>query len=130
MYGGKDLDILDIVQSCPKCPKWAILEKPRKLQSFGSREFGTSLAHKKIGIRADPDSSRDERLVAIASVALPKRECGRSLKPRRKRGMWECPVVKGTGQAGRRARAGVPAKLGASGFCGAQALYSPVVFTI
>jgi len=48
------------------------------------------LLAKKIGIRADPDSSRRGRLVAIASVALPKRECGRSLKPRRKRGVREC----------------------------------------
>jgi len=90
MFGDNVLDILDIVQNCPKCPKWVISEKPRKLRSSGFRKFGTRLAFTKIGIRADPDSSRRERLVAIASVALPKRECGRSLKPRRKRGVWEC----------------------------------------
>jgi hypothetical protein len=42
------------------------------------------------GIRADPDSSRHDLGVAIASVALLKRECGRSVKPRSKRGVWEC----------------------------------------
>ena len=90
MFGDTVLDILDIVQNCPKCPKWVISEKPRKLRSSGFRKFGTRLAITKIGIRADPDSSRHDLGVAIASVALPSRECGRSLKPRSKRGMWEC----------------------------------------
>jgi hypothetical protein len=84
------LDILDIVQTCPKCPKCANSENLRKLRSCALRKFGTHLANTRIGIRADPDSSRHERLVAIASVTLPKRECGRSLKPRSRRGMWEC----------------------------------------
>jgi len=83
------LDILDNVQTCPKCLKRVILEKLRKLRSSGSRKFGTRLADRKIGIRADPDSSRHDLGVAIASVALPKRECGRSLEPRYKRGVWE-----------------------------------------
>jgi hypothetical protein len=65
------LDILDIVQSCPKCPKWVISEKLRKLQSCALRNVGTHLAGTRTGIRADPDSNRRERLVAIASVALP-----------------------------------------------------------
>jgi len=87
------LDILDFVQSCPKCPscpKGAIQNNPQKLRGFGFAKFGTIIAGIKTGIRADPDSSRHERLVAIASVALPKRECGRSLKPRKERGVWEC----------------------------------------
>jgi hypothetical protein len=77
-------------KTCPKCLKCVILEKLRKLRSSAFRKFGTRLAYGKIGIRADPDSSRHDLGVAIASVALPKRECGRSLKPRKKRGMWEC----------------------------------------
>jgi hypothetical protein len=64
------LDILDIVQSCPNCPKSVISEKPRKLRSSGFRKLGTGLALGKIGIRADPDSSRHDLGVAIASVAL------------------------------------------------------------
>jgi hypothetical protein len=99
------LDILDIVQtcpSCPTCPQGAIQNNLQKLRGFESAKFGTIIACAKTGVRADPDSSRQERLVAIASVALPKRECGRSLKPRSKRGVWECAMVKGTRQAGRR----------------------------
>jgi hypothetical protein len=87
------LDILDIVQtcpSCPTCPKGAIQNNLQKLRGFESAKFGTIIACAKTGVRADPDSSRQERLVAIASVALLKRECGRSLKPRKKRGVWEC----------------------------------------
>jgi len=51
-------------------------------------------------------------VVAIASVALPKRECGRSLKPRKKRGVWECAQwSKGRGRLVG-GWVGVPAKLG------------------
>jgi hypothetical protein len=65
------LDILDIVQTCPNCPKRAISEKLRRLRTSGFPIFGTHLAITKIGIRADPDSSRHDLGVAIASVALP-----------------------------------------------------------
>jgi len=65
------LDILDIVQSCPKCPKRAISEKIRRLRTSGPPVLGTHLAIENIGIRADPDSSRHDLGVAIASVALP-----------------------------------------------------------
>jgi len=65
-----------------------------------------------VGIRADPDSSRQERLVAIASVALPKRECARSLKPRRKRGVWECAQWTRDEAGWSAGWVGVPAKLG------------------
>jgi len=68
------LDILDIVQtcpSCPTCPQGAIQNNLQKLRGFESAKFGTIIARAKTGVRADPDSSRQERLVAIASVALP-----------------------------------------------------------
>jgi hypothetical protein len=115
MYGGNHLDILDIVQSCPNCPtcpKGAIQNNAQKLRGCEFAKFGTIIASIQTGIRADPDSSRHDLGVAIASVALPKRECGRSLKPRNKRGMWECMQwSKGRGrQVG--GREGVPAKLG------------------
>ena len=111
------LDILDIVQTCPKCltcPKGAIQNNPQKLRGFGSAKFGTIIASIQTGIRADPDSSRHDLGVAIASVALPKRECGRSLKPRKKRGVWECAQwSKGRGRLVG-GREGVPAKLGSA----------------
>jgi hypothetical protein len=111
----KALDILDIVQSCPNCPtcpKGAIQNNAQKLRGCGFAKFGTIIASAKTGIRAGPDSSRHERLVAIASVALPKRECGRSLKPRKKRGMREC-IQWSKGRGGLvGGRVGVPAKLG------------------
>jgi hypothetical protein len=72
--------------------------------------LGTSIASNGIGIRAVPDSSRQERLVAIASVALPERECAGTLEPRNKRGVSECIQRFGMRQAGRRARVGIPAK--------------------
>jgi hypothetical protein len=82
ILGDISLDILDIVQTCPKCPKWVVSEKPRKFGTSEFHKFGTRLASKRVGIRADPDSSRHDLGVAIASVALPKRERARSLKPR------------------------------------------------
>ena len=82
------------------------------MRGFGFAKFGTIIAGIKTGIRADPDSSRHDLGVAIASVALPKRECGRSLKPRKKRGVWEC-VQWSRDEAGKvGGREGVPAKLG------------------
>ena len=41
------LDILDIVQTCPKCPNGVISEKPRKLWRSWFRKFGTHFASRK-----------------------------------------------------------------------------------
>jgi hypothetical protein len=104
-------------KTCPNCPtsaKGAIQNNAQKLRGCEFAKFGTIIATIQTGIRADPDSSRHDLGVAIASVALPKRECGRSLKPRKKRGVWEC-VQWSRDEAGKvGGREGVPAKLGSA----------------
>jgi len=56
---------------CPTCPQRAIQNNPQKLRGCEFAKFGTIIADIKTGIRADPDSSRHDLGVAIASVALP-----------------------------------------------------------